>query len=120
MGDSRLFGNGGVGGELGSQTPLQFLAQIRDLHARHDDELAREHFAGFVVVGELADDAAVLTILVPAEATVGDGFGADELEAAKQRVALRDLKLFAHDGDFDEFFVGTKRFRHDKALSFTG
>jgi hypothetical protein len=27
------------------------------------------------------------------------------------------LKLLAHDGDFDEFFVRTKRFRHDDALS---
>ena len=79
----RLFGDGGVGGELGAEAPLQFLAEVGDLHAGHDDEFAREHFAWLVVVGELAGDATVLAILIPAEAAVRDGLRTDELEAAE-------------------------------------
>lgn len=113
-----LFGDGGVGGELGAETPLQFLAEISDLHAGHDDEFAGEHFARFVIVGKLTDDAAVLAILIPTKTAIGDGFGTDELKAAEQRIALRDLELFPHDDDIDELFVRTKGFRHDEALSF--
>ena len=112
----RLSGHRGVGRQLRTQAPLQFLAQIGNFHAGHDNELAGEHFADFIVI---ATHAAILAILVPAETAVRNGFRADELETAQQGIALGDLKLPTHDDDFNEFFVRTKRFRHDEALSFT-
>jgi hypothetical protein len=113
-----LFGDGGVGWEFGAQTPLQFLAEVGNFHARHDDEFAGEHFARLIIVGKLTGDAAVLAILIPAESAVRNGLGADELETAKQRVALRDLEFLAQDSDVHEFFVRTERFRHGEAFSF--
>ena len=69
--------------ELGTQTPFEFLAHFGDFHTRHDDEFTGEHLARLIVVGELTGYAAILAILIPAEAAVGDGLGADELEAAE-------------------------------------
>jgi hypothetical protein len=113
-----LFGNGGIGRELGTQAPLQFLTHVGNFHAGHDDEFTGKHFARLVIVGKLTGDAAVLTILIPAEAAVRNCFRTDELKAAQQRVAFRDLEFLAHDDDIDEFFVRTKGFRHDEAFSF--
>jgi hypothetical protein len=113
-----LFRNGGIGWELGTEAPLEFLAHVGNFHAGHNDEFAREHFAGLVVIGELAAHTAVLTILIPAKAAIGNGFRTNELETSKKRVALRDLEFLAHDDDIDKFFVRTKGFRHDEALSF--
>ncbi len=107
-----LLGDGSVRRQFGAEAPAEFLAEFANVHAGHDDEFAREHFAGLVVIGELAGDAAILAILIPAEAAVGDSFGADELKAAKERVALRHLKFFAENGDVHELFVRAKRFRH--------
>jgi hypothetical protein len=115
---SALLGDGGVGGKLGAKTPLQFLAEIDDFHTGHNDELAREHFAGLIIIGKLTGDAAVLAILIPAETAIRNSFGADELEATEQGIALRNMELLAHDGDIHEFFIRTKGFRHDEALSF--
>ena len=111
-----LLGDGGVGGELGAEAPLQLLAHFADFHTGHDDEFAGEHFARLVVIGKLAGDAAILAILIPAEAPVGDGFRADKLKTAQQRVAFRHLELLAKDGDLNQFFVRTERFRHDGSV----
>src|SRR6266568_4754689 len=104
--------NSGVGGQLGAQAPLEFLAQLENFHARHDDELAAQHFARFVVIGQLAGHAAILAILVPAETAVRNGFRADELETAQERVALRHLELLSEDGDVNQLFVRTEGLRH--------
>ena len=80
-GNDILFGCRSVSSELGAQAPLQFLAHFRHIHAGHYDELARKHFAGLVVVGQLAGHAAILAILIPAETPVRNGLWADELEA---------------------------------------
>jgi hypothetical protein len=43
-------------------------------------------------IGKLSHDAAILAVLIPAETPVGDGLRADILEAAQDRILLRDLK----------------------------
>src|SRR5881398_354777 len=68
--------------QLRPQTPLQLLAEFRDLHSRHHNELARQHFARIVVIWQLAGYTAILAILVPAESPVRNCFRADELKAA--------------------------------------
>jgi hypothetical protein len=108
----KLLANGGAGWELGTQTPFELLTHFVDFHAGHNDEFTRKHLARLVVVGELACDAAILAVLIPAKAAVRNGLRANELEASEQRVALGYLKLLTHDGDFDELFVGAKGFRH--------
>ena len=79
----KLSADGSPRGELGAQTPFQLLTQFGDFHTRHDDKFAGKHFARLVVVGELTSDAAILAILIPAEAAIRNGFWADELEAAQ-------------------------------------
>jgi hypothetical protein len=94
-GNDILFGRRSVSSELGAQAPLQFLTHFRHFHAGHYDELARKHFAGLVVVGQLAGHAAILAILIPAETPVRNGLWADELEAPQQRVSLGHLEFLA-------------------------
>src|ERR1700730_12525350 len=85
---ARLFGDSKVGRQLRAQTPLQFLAQLRHFHARHYDELTAQHLARFIIIRQLAGNAAILAFLVPAESAVRDRFRADELETAQKRIAL--------------------------------
>ena len=105
--------DGRVGRELGTETPLEFLAEFGDFHAGHDDKLASDHFTRFIIIGKLTGDAAILAILIPAEAAVGDRFRADKLKTTKQGVAFRNLEFFSENRNFNEFFVRTERFRHD-------
>ena len=101
--------------QLRPQAPLQLLAEFRNLHSRHHDELTRQHFPRIIVIWQLAGHTAILAILVPAESPVRNCFRADELEAPQQRIALRHLKLIAQQRDLDKFFVRTERFRHDSS-----
>src|SRR5262249_30394653 len=50
-------------------------------------------------------DAAVLALLVPAEASIGDVLRRQELEAAQHHVVLGDFDLFPHDGDLDQILI---------------
>jgi len=106
-------GMGIVGSEFerAAETGLQVLAHVHDFHARHDHKFAGEHVARLIVVGKLATDAAILAILIPAEAAVRDRLRAEKLEAAKQRVALRNFHGLAENFDFDEAFVRAERTR---------
>ena len=79
----KLSADGSPRRELGAQTPFELLTHFGDFHARHDDKFAGKHFARLVVVWELAGDAAILAVLIPAEAAIRNGFWADELEAAQ-------------------------------------
>jgi hypothetical protein len=103
-------GQRGSGTQLGGEAKFEFGAELCDFHAGHDDELATQHFAGLVVIGKLADDAAILAILIPAKAAVRNCLGTEELETAKDRVAIGDLDFLPENGDFDKFFVGSKDF----------
>ena len=60
---------------------------------------------------QLPDDAAILAILIPAETSIGNGFGADVLEAAQNRVLLWNLKWLPQNLDFHQTFVRTKHLR---------
>ena len=68
-----------------------------------------------VVVYQLARHPAILAILIPAETAVGDGFWADVLEAAQDRVLLRDFERLPENLDGDEplvwakYLIGTAR-----------
>src|SRR6266481_2226098 len=103
--------------QLCSQAPLQFLAHFRDFHPGHHDELAAQHLVRLVLIRQLATHAAILAILIPAEAPIRNSLRADKLEAPQKRIPLWDLKLFPKDADLHEFFIRPKGFRHDKSCS---
>jgi hypothetical protein len=115
-GSTALADGRGFSGQFGSQTPLQFLAELGDFHPRHNDEFTAQHLARFVVIRQLADNPAILAFLVPAEAPIRHRLRAQVLEAAKNGVLLRNLKLLPEDLDFDELFVRAEDFRHDAGL----
>jgi len=110
-----LRGYGGVGWQFGPEAPLKLLAQLSNFHSRHDNEFAAQHFPRLILIRQLARNAAILTLLVPAESSVGYRFRANKLEASQQRVALGHLELLAQDSNVHELFIGTKRFRHNKS-----
>jgi hypothetical protein len=90
---------------------LQFGADLGNLHARADQELAAQEFVRAVFVCEFADDATILAVLVPAESPVRNRFRADVLKAAENRVFFRNLESFPQDFDFDEPLVRAKNLR---------
>ena len=90
---------------------LQFGADFGNFHAGAHQKLAAQEFVRAVFIGEFSDDAAILAILIPAETAVRDGFRADVLKAAKNRVLFRDLECFSQDLDFDQPLVGAKNLR---------
>ena len=62
--------------QLGTQTKLQFRAHVHDFHSRHYQEFTAQHLPRLVIVGQFADDAAILAFLIPTEAAEGNCFGA--------------------------------------------
>src|SRR6266849_5734977 len=106
-GFTALFRYSDIRRQLRPQAPLQLLAQLGHFHARHNDELAAQHFPRLVIIRQLAGNAAILAFLVPAEPSIRNGLWADKLKTAQKRIALWDLKLFSKDGDFHELFVWT-------------
>jgi hypothetical protein len=100
-----LGGNRGVSGKLGPEAPLELLAQFGNFHSGHNDKLAAQHFPGFIVIRQLAGNAAVLTILIPAKTPVRNRFRTDELKTSQKRVTLRHLELLPHDGDVHQLFI---------------
>jgi hypothetical protein len=104
--------DGSVGRKLGAQTPLQFLTDFGDGHSGHYDKFAAQHFSRLIIIGKLAHHSAILTLLVPTEASVGYGLRTNVLKATKERVLLRDLKLLAEDSDLHETLKRPERFRH--------
>ena len=99
------------------QAPLQFRAQLGDDHTLADQELAGQQRAGFVVIGQLASDAAILAFLIPAEAAIRNCFRADELEAAQERVLLRHLDLLAEYFNFDQALVRAEEIGHRRSAA---
>jgi hypothetical protein len=90
---------------------LEFGADFGNFHARAHQELAAQEFVRAIFIGKFSDDAAVLTVLIPAKAAIGDGFRTDVLKAAKNRILLGDLESFPHNLDFDQTFVRPKNLR---------
>ena len=84
----------GSAAQFGPQAELQLRAEFGDRHSVHDQEFATEHLAWLVVIGQLALDAAILAILVPAEAAIGNGFRTDVLEArSEERRVGKECRL---------------------------
>src|SRR5579883_2741601 len=79
------------------------------MHSRHDHEFAAEHLAGFIVIGELSHDPAILAILIPAKPAVRNGFRTQKLETAQKRISLRNLDGLIQQLDFDQSLVGPER-----------
>jgi hypothetical protein len=90
---------------------FQFRADICNFHTCAHQEFAAEEIMWALFVGEFSDNAAILTVLIPAEAAVWDGFRADVLKAPKNRILLGDLKSFPHNLDFNQPFVRPKNLR---------
>jgi hypothetical protein len=97
--------------QLVLETIFQFGADLGNFHPCAHQEFAAEEIMRTLFVGEFSDDAAILTVLIPAETPVRDGFRADVLKAAKNRILLGDLKSFPHNLDFDQSFVWSKNLR---------
>jgi hypothetical protein len=90
---------------------FQFGADLGNFHACAHQKLAAQEIVRAVFIGEFPDDAAILAILIPAETAVRDGFRADVLKAAKNRIFLGDLKSFSQDFNFNQPLVGAKNLR---------
>jgi hypothetical protein len=103
----------GTSAEFRPQAKPQLRAQLSDGHAIGDQELAAQHLARLVVIGQLAVDATVLAILIPAEAAVRNRFRAEVLEAAQERILLRNFEGLAEDGDFNQALEGPERLGHN-------
>jgi hypothetical protein len=97
--------------QLALQAILQLGADLGNFHARADHELAAQEFVRAVFIGEFCDHAAILAVLIPAEAAIGNSFRANVLKTAKNRILLGNLKGFSQDRDFDQAFVGPKNLR---------
>jgi hypothetical protein len=98
--------------ELAAEAPPELGRNLGDFHAWNHQEFAGQHGARAIVVGELADDLAVLALLIPAETAVGDGLRADVLEGAKEAVLLGNVKGAAEHGDGNEPLVRAENVRH--------
>jgi hypothetical protein len=90
------------------QAVLQFGADLGDFHSGAHEKLAAQEIMRALFVGKLSGDAAILAILIPAEAAVRDRIRADVLKTTKDRVLFRHLEGFPKDFDFDEAFVRAK------------
>jgi hypothetical protein len=106
----------GLDGEKGPALPvqlfleaiLQFRADLCNFHPRAHQELATQQFVRLVLIYELAGHTAILAILIPAETSIRNGFRADVLEAAENRILLRDFERLPKNLDLDQAFVWTK------------
>src|SRR6266850_833206 len=87
---------------------FEFGADFGNFHSRANQEFAAQQFVVLVLIRQFAGDAAILAILIPAETSVGNGFRADVLETAENRILLGDLERFAKNLDLDQAFVGSK------------
>jgi hypothetical protein len=94
--------------ELFLEAILKFGADFCDFHSRADQEFAAQEFVRLVLVRQFAGHAAILAILIPAETSVGNGFRADVLKTAENRILLGDLEGLAENFDLDQAFVRTE------------
>jgi hypothetical protein len=97
------------------QAVFEFGANLGDFHPGAYQEFAAQQFVGLVVVDQFARDAAILAILIPAETSVGNGFRADVLEAAQDRILFGNFERLPENLDGDEplvwakYLIGTAR-----------
>jgi len=79
---------------------LQFRADLCNFHACAHQELAAQEVMREIFIGEFADDAAILAVLIPAKTPVRDSLRTYVLKAAKNRILFGNLKGFPQDFDF--------------------
>jgi len=77
------------------QTVFNFSAQFRDTHAVLWLQFAGQRRSGLCPLALIETDTAILAILIPAEAPVGDLLRSQILKAAQQMVIFWYLKLLA-------------------------
>ena len=94
--------------QLFRQAVFQLGADFGDFHSCAHQELATQKFVRLLFIRQLPDDAAILAILIPAEAAIGNRFRADVLEAAQNRVFFGNLKRFPKNLDLHQPFVRAK------------
>ena len=87
---------------------FEFGANLGDFHSRAHQEFAAQEFVGLVIIYQFASHAAILAILIPAETSVGNGFRADVLKTAKNRILFGDLERLPKNLDVDQAFVRAK------------
>ena len=97
--------------QLVLQAILQFRADLSNFHTGAYHEFAAKKFVRAILVRQLADNAAILAILIPAEASVGNGFRADVLKRAENGVLFRDIKRLPQNLDCNEPFIWAKYLR---------
>jgi uncharacterized C2H2 Zn-finger protein len=93
------------------QAILQFRADLTDFHARAHHELAAKQVMGSIFVGQLAHDAAVLAVLIPAKPSVWNRFRADVLKCPQNGVFFRDIKRFPKYLNRNQPFIWAKHLR---------
>jgi hypothetical protein len=98
------------------KTDTQLGTELSNLHPGHDNELAAQHLARFIVIRQLGLNAAVLTVLVPAKTAVGDRFGAQELKTAQQRILVGNFHGLTQHLDFNQVLVGPERAGHNRSF----
>jgi hypothetical protein len=99
--------------QLRPQAPHQLRRELGNVHSLGDDKLAAQDGPRLVVILQLAIDAAILALLIPAESPVWNRLRTDELEAAQERVPFGHEKRLPKNGYLDEPFVRSKDFRHE-------
>src|ERR1700733_5606802 len=101
-----------------TQASDQLRCEFRDGHAFRDDEFAAQNGASLILIRELAVHSAILALLIPAETSVGNRFGADELEGAEQGISLGYQEGLPQYRDFDKSLVRPEDLRHERCLTF--
>jgi hypothetical protein len=94
--------------QLFLEAVFEFGADFGNFHSRAHQKLAAQQFVRLVLIRQFAGHAAILAILIPAEPSVGNGFRADVLKTAENRILLWNLERFAKNVDRDQPLVGSK------------
>jgi hypothetical protein len=96
----------------------ELIGQFRDLHSFGNNNFAGKDRARRSpwLAGQSVGDPAKLAFLIPAEASVGDGFWAYVLEDAQAGILLGDLEFFSQNRDLDQPFKVTIKWVSHKEI----
>jgi hypothetical protein len=85
-----------------AQTIADFGSDFFYAHAFLRHQPAGEGSASRCILSQIKRHPAVLAIFIPAEASIGNVFRRKVLQAAQQKIVLRNFQFPAHDSDFYE------------------
>src|ERR1700682_5073036 len=91
--------------ELFLEAIFEFGADFGNFHSCAHQEFEAQEFVGWFIIPQFAGHAAILAILIPAETSVGNGFRADVLKTAENRILLGNLERLPKNYDLDQAFV---------------